>query len=713
VRVRTERAAAVLALALLSAWIYRPVWWGEALAGRDVFRMAIPDCAFILDSLRRLELPLWLPHSRLGQPFLATLQSQAVYPPRVLAALLFGPVWAPTAEQVLHTALACAGAWMAARALGARRVAAASCGAAYGLSHLMVMLASEPNMAGAAAWSGWIVAAARAPRSRLRAAALAALAVGASLLCGSPETTLWQGAMALACLRGRGRWWSGGASLLWGAAAAAIAVVPGLELAAHSVRAQGHAAVLAWSASVPQVLAMAIPHADWPRSGYGEGEQWLLLSTFAGALPCALAAWVALRGRRSWIRPVAALSICLVLLGLGEHFAPSAALLEWTPLRWFRYPAKYLVGAAFGISLLAGAGVDRFAAASRRARPSARGSAAVLVGMAAAAAAARSWLPAGAVWLVAFAGVAWLLLHALPRRARRRGGAVLAALVFLELCTAHAVLGGPAFVSAARLAEPSELAQVVRTPHGRVSLDVQGRLDRAPSAEGVLEFIARSRGMLVPQRHVEEGLLAVEGYGTPEPERTDELLERGGEGALDLAAVEWVVRAGRAPERNPDPLPRARWVGGAEELTDDEALDDIAANGAALREEAMLAEGGDASLESDCQSPPVEWLRDEPRVVELSVDACGPGYLLLADRFYPGWRAAIDGAEAPILRSDYAVRAVPMPEGGRHVVRFEYRPWSARAGALISAVAAGLALAAALVRSRAPAARAPRPAAPP
>ena len=49
-RSKTGRAAG-LAIALLGAWVYRPVLRGEALAGRDVFRMAIPDCAFILESL--------------------------------------------------------------------------------------------------------------------------------------------------------------------------------------------------------------------------------------------------------------------------------------------------------------------------------------------------------------------------------------------------------------------------------------------------------------------------------------------------------------------------------------------------------------------------------------------------------------------------------------------------------------------------------------
>jgi hypothetical protein len=67
----------------------------------------------------------------------------------------------------------------------------------------------------------------------------AALAVGAYLWCGSPETTLWQGAMALACALGRGRWLASGLGLLWGDGVAAVTVIPPLELAAHSARAHG------------------------------------------------------------------------------------------------------------------------------------------------------------------------------------------------------------------------------------------------------------------------------------------------------------------------------------------------------------------------------------------------------------------------------------------------------------------------------------------
>ncbi|HEY8212196.1 MAG TPA: hypothetical protein VIG99_32160, partial [Myxococcaceae bacterium] len=56
--------------------------------------------------------------------------------------------------------------------------------------------------------------------------------------------------------------------------------------------------------------------------------------------------------------------------------------------------------------------------------------------------------------------------------------------------------------------------------------------------------------------------------------------------------------------------------------------------------------------------------------------------------------------EAPIYRADFAVRAVPITSGGHHLVRFEYRPASARAGAILSALAAAVAISLAALRRR-------------
>ena len=75
------------------------------------------------------------------------------------------------------------------------------------------------------------------------------------------------------------------------------------------------------------------------------------------------------------------------------------------------------------------------------------------------------------------------------------------------------------------------------------------------------------------------------------------------------------------------------------------------------------------------------------------------GLLVLADLYYPGWSAEVDGRPAPILRADGLFRAVALPPDSHRVV-FRYRPLSVLAGAGLSAAAAIAMLA--LLRSRDP-----------
>ena len=58
-----------------------------------------------------------------------------------------------------------------------------------------------------------------------------------------------------------------------------------------------------------------------------------------------------------------------------------------------------------------------------------------------------------------------------------------------------------------------------------------------------------------------------------------------------------------------------------------------------------------------------------------SIEADSPrgGYVVLNDPYHPWWFAAVDGADAPVLRANVLFRAVAVPPG-RHTVRFEFRP---------------------------------------
>jgi hypothetical protein len=80
----------------------------------------------------------------------------------------------------------------------------------------------------------------------------------------------------------------------------------------------------------------------------------------------------------------------------------------------------------------------------------------------------------------------------------------------------------------------------------------------------------------------------------------------------------------------------------------------------------------------------VEVVRYEPDLVEIDLSNPAEGYLVLSDPHYPGWQATVDGAEAAILKADYAFRAVEVPAGD-HRVTMAFRPNTWRIGLAISA----------------------------
>ena len=75
---------------------------------------------------------------------------------------------------------------------------------------------------------------------------------------------------------------------------------------------------------------------------------------------------------------------------------------------------------------------------------------------------------------------------------------------------------------------------------------------------------------------------------------------------------------------------------------------------------------------------------------ELVVEASAPqdGFLLLADMFYPGWHAEVDGVPTPIYRANLSIRGIALPKG-QHTVRFTYDPQSFFRGFWITLAALG------------------------
>jgi hypothetical protein len=71
------------------------------------------------------------------------------------------------------------------------------------------------------------------------------------------------------------------------------------------------------------------------------------------------------------------------------------------------------------------------------------------------------------------------------------------------------------------------------------------------------------------------------------------------------------------------------------------------------------------------------------KTIRIETSANKPGYLVMSEVFYPGWKAEVDGKEAPVLQGNYLFRVIPLSEGAHEVqLRFISRPF--RIGVTIS-----------------------------
>jgi hypothetical protein len=69
--------------------------------------------------------------------------------------------------------------------------------------------------------------------------------------------------------------------------------------------------------------------------------------------------------------------------------------------------------------------------------------------------------------------------------------------------------------------------------------------------------------------------------------------------------------------------------------------------------------------------------------VRLVANMAAPGFVVLADTYYPGWRATVGGQRTPVYRANYLLRAVYVP-AGEHEILFYFRPPDFIMGAVIS-----------------------------
>jgi len=717
--------------------------WHPA-GGGDLVSFLFPTYRFAAASLSVGHLPLWNPHLYGGTPFLADMQSGLFYLPN-LVLFLVAPGFPYEALQwmvVLHVFLAGLFMYLCLRYLEPGRpvrIPAALVGAiAYMFSDLFIVHFGNLNLVAVAAWLPLIFLLFwRALRMRsLGFAVGAGVAFGLSTLEGHLQITLYIGlALGVAAVinalatRQTGRAWAW--SILALAVTAAVAIglsalvlLPTLQYARLSPRAgltyQDAARYSLEPGMLGEMLVPALFGSREPSLYWGVWDR--VAVGYLGIFPLILAGLAVLmrRGRRIALFSTLALVAFLLAMG-GASILHGWAYRLLPGFSQIRAPARAVFLVDFSLAALAALALDMFLGPlDLRARGVWRG---VWRGL--------LWFGAAAILI----GGAWahLVIYqaqggdpVLFWRVSAAGGGVIFALLMLvaslawlgarryrrlRLGTLGWLAVGLIFLDLASVGAYTDLGAESPT----TGFDHRQIVEFLQSDPDLFRIDSRTDvwGAWQPNLALLAGLYDVGGLDNPLL-IADVARFWGGTGGrstrlYDLLGVRYVLGSKEVtldwdkfslafnadPEvdvyRNETALSRAFVVHRAIVTADHEAAwTQIQQPGFDPATTVVLEGGRPLNLQQDAPSS-VSVVRYEPNALEIEVDSGSEGYLFLSDPFYPGWQAEMDGEPVPILRANYAFRAVAVP-AGTHRVTMTFRPASWYVGLGISAFTVALLL---------------------
>ena len=114
-----------------------------------------------------------------------------------------------------------------------------------------------------------------------------------------------------------------------------------------------------------------------------------------------------------------------------------------------------------------------------------------------------------------------------------------------------------------------------------------------------------------------------------------------------------------------------------------------------MRNNVVLERNIDKSFNKECSEnssmcpSETEITKDADMSLHITTSNTHESLLVVADSYYPGWKAYVDGAQTEILAANLNQRAIVLP-AGKHTVRFEYSPTNGIFAADISIVGYGI-----------------------
>ncbi len=732
---RNYIALGVLVLALLV--IFNRLFTGE------VFFWGLPSLQFYpwrdyaFDLLRSGHIPFWNSLNGAGAPLLANYQSALLYPINWLGLIL--PIaWFMSLTAVLHLFIAGWGMWMFTGRLGLTELGRGVSALAFALTgYLVARLGTYPTVF-VAAWIPWLMWAALSILidARRRDIGWLALFTGMQLLAGHAQTT-WYSMLLLGCFS---VWWTITHRVNWhrlgiiivglmiGAGLAAVQLLPTAELLAQSQRSGGvvYDTVMNFSYAPARMLNFLSPNIfGTPANGtYATKGAFFEDAVYFGLIPL-ISALVALLtwgwGKiRKAERPDYFVSIpfwfiivaIAFVLALGKYSPVFPFLYKYVPtFSMFQAPVRWHIWTVFGLSVLAGMGVGMWTRGywvlfgTRLAIAAAIG-AALLAGI------APRFLPAtlstsqafvNLIYAVISTGILGALAGTLTlaqpelKTERRYKWWMLAVWVVIAGDLVYAAWGlNPTVPSSFydrkavepasdnRAYWPMSVDKQLKFEEGgylqfhdyRVAVDKQAeyRTSELPNLNMIdrVSLLNNFEPLLVDgfKRYID----LVEGH----PAQRDALLRAAGVDRVydEQGKSQMLAESGQ----------RAWFVDTACWHQDNASLEAGLIGEWDVKQVVHLLGQGDCPANGTIQvGNTVQKIEDKSDQVVVDVTTDHAGWLVLADTYYPGWSAIIDGVSTEIQQANMMFRAVPVPAGA-HEVRFEYHFRWMWVGILISLV---------------------------
>jgi len=702
-----------LVLAVLIAIPFWDVLLGlDTFAVRDFGLFSYPVAFFQRQCFWKGELPWWNPLSCCGLPFLAQLNTLALYPPS-LVYLLLPLTWSLPFFCLLHLFLGGMGMYFLAARWTGSRAGAALAGVIFAFNGLSLNFLMWPSHVATFAWIPWVILLTEAGwKEGRRKIALAAGAAALQVLAGGPESILFTWLILLAiglieCARSTvpARVWAR-RFFLTGMLAVGLAspqLLPFADFALHCSR-DTHYAASDW-AMPPwgwgNFLVPTFQTSKWQGMAVQFNQYWTS-SYYVGIGAVFLAAMAIWRQRvwRVWL--LGGLVAASLVLALGDNGYLYLWLRRLFPfLGLFRFPIKFVIVTSALLPLLAAFAVSQYenwpAGAKRFWRAEAVGGGGIVLLVGTILWFARHHPLPGSSW-TATLGNAWPRLGLLAvflwaiyffamRPAQRPWSVwLLAGVCWLDLITAmpwqNPTLDPSVFQPGlAQLTDKLNPEPNVAESRLMISSFAARHIYYEPAKDLKTTYLL-DRAVFLSDCNLLDNFPKVDGFFSlylREISKVLWLLDS--HSGAELASLENFLGVSQtiAPGKIFDWIPRTTFlpivtVGQAPIFADDQtALRAIGQTNVDFRQVVYLPPEAKAQVTAKRESAARIVAKQFAASKEtIQVETPNLAMVYISQAYYHNWKAQVDGKAVPLWRANYAFQAVEVP-AGTHEVTLVYR----------------------------------------